>query len=105
MKFETSNCIARGVDNMRSAAEFYRDTLGWDISRETDKWIEMKTGALLIYLCQDEVREAAFDMRTDDLVGAEAYLVGRGFQKVDLGTEELFVRDPFGYLTCVSKSE
>lgn len=90
---------------MQTAAAFYRDTLGWEISRETEKWIEMKTGALLIYLCQDEIREATFDMITDDLERAEAYLAEHGCEKVDLGTGELFVRDPFGYLTCVSKRE
>jgi catechol 2,3-dioxygenase-like lactoylglutathione lyase family enzyme len=77
MRFQTSNCVALGVANKREAADLYRDVLGFEEVKEGGNWIEMRTGALRIFLCEDEVRVPCFDIETEDV---EAAKVGSGYR-------------------------
>jgi catechol 2,3-dioxygenase-like lactoylglutathione lyase family enzyme len=102
MRFQTSNCVAIGVPDMDQALTLYAEKLGFEITKQTKEWTELNTGALKIYLVKDEVHEPCFDLNVDDVGEAEKLLSEAGFAKVDLAPGELFMRDPYGYLYCIS---
>src|SRR5690348_13602414 len=105
MEFQLSNCIALGVSDMRKAADFYESTLGYERGKEGPAWIEMLSGALKIYLCNDNVAEPTFDLLVEDIDKAVEHLMDGGFKRVSLSAEdkEAYMRDPFGYVYCISK--
>jgi catechol 2,3-dioxygenase-like lactoylglutathione lyase family enzyme len=102
VKFQTSNCVALGVSDKRQAADLYRDVLGFEEVKSGGNWIEMRTGALRIFLCEDEVNVPCFDLEAESVEGAEAYLTAKGFEKVDIAPGETFMKDPYGYIYCLS---
>jgi hypothetical protein len=65
----------------------------------------MHSGALKIYLCNDEVNEPTFDLLVDDIDKAVEYLMDSGFKRVVFSPTDTdpFMRDPYGYLYCISK--
>ena len=104
MKFQLSNCVALGVSDMRKAADFYEKTLGYEKGGEGSGWIEMRSGALRIFLCNDEVGEPTFDLQVDDVDKAVEYLMDSGFKRVvfDPNDKESYMRDPYGYVYAIS---
>jgi len=102
MRFETSNCVALGVPDRAKAVELYSGKLGFQVTGEANNWTELSSGALKLYIVQDETREPCFDLVVDDVAAAKAEMEGAGFKQEDLSPGEIFMRDPFGYLFCVS---
>jgi catechol 2,3-dioxygenase-like lactoylglutathione lyase family enzyme len=107
MKFEMSNCIALGVGEMLKAAEFYEGALGFERVQERPDWIELKSGQLRIFVCNDDVGEPVFDLRVGDVEASLRYLLANGFSRVvfDEDDRDVFVRDPFGYAFCLTKAD
>jgi catechol 2,3-dioxygenase-like lactoylglutathione lyase family enzyme len=104
MQFKTSNCVAIGVPDMDEALTLYAEKLGFEITRQSKDWSELNTGALKLYLVRDNVREPCFDLAVDDVPAAEQFLAETGFIRVDLAPNEVFMRDPYGYLYCLSST-
>jgi catechol 2,3-dioxygenase-like lactoylglutathione lyase family enzyme len=104
MVFQLSNCVALGVSDMRKAAEFYEKNLGYERGKESSGWIEMRSGALRIFLCNDEVHEPTFALEVEDVDKAVEHLMDAGFKRVvfDPNDTEPFMRDPYGYLYAIS---
>lgn len=102
MEFKTTNSVALGVPDRRSAVEYYVGTLGFQYVKEGSNWIELSTGALRLFICDDDVKEPVFDIAVEDVGAATERLVSRGCVRVDLNADETYVRDPFGYLFCIS---
>lgn len=103
MRFQTSNCVAIGVPDMDAALTLYAEKLGFEITKQTRDWTELKTGGLTFYLVRDDVREPCFDLTVENVDEAQQWLAEAGFQRVEISANELFMRDPFGYLYCVSQ--
>ena len=102
MRYSTSNCVALGVPNVEQALDVYVGKLGFEMGKRTDTWTELNSGALTLYIVQDDVHQPCFDIEVDDVGAAQVELSAAGFEKVELAPNELFMRDPFGYLFCIS---
>ena len=103
MAYELSNCIALGVGNMREAASFYERVLGYQRRHESPGFIEMHTGALRLFLCNDQVTAPTFEMLVDDIAEATEHLTKNGFKRHAEEADEVYMSDPFGYIYCVTK--
>jgi catechol 2,3-dioxygenase-like lactoylglutathione lyase family enzyme len=104
MNFQMSNCIALGVPDKRKAADLYTNVLGFEEVKSESNWVEMRSGSQRIFLCEDEVAVPCFDLQTADVEAAEKHLADSGFVRVDLAPGELFMKDPFGYIYCISSA-
>lgn len=105
MKFTMSNCVALGVPDKRRAADLYRDVLGFEEVKSESNWVEVRSGSQRLFLVEDEVQVPCFDLQTEDVEAAERYLSEAGFQRVELAPGELFMKDPFGYIYCISPAD
>lgn len=103
MAYELSNCIALGVHDMRAAADFYERVLGYRRRHTSPGFIEMHTGALRLFLCNQELVAPTFEMQVEDLPKAAAYLSSNGFEQEDEGEGEVYMRDPYGYVYCLTE--
>ena len=104
MTFRTSDCIAIGVSDMAAAEKFYVDVLGFEVGERWDGYVELKTGALKLYLCEDDA-PICFEVLVDGVQAATEYLVEHGCEKDDEEGDEVFVTDPYGLRFCVSQSK
>lgn len=102
MTGKTSNCIALGVPDRAKAVEHYTSVVGFELVKEGSGWTELASGALRLFICADDVQEPVFDLQVPDTAAAEAELSAHGWQRVQLSPDELYMRDPFGYLFCIS---
>jgi catechol 2,3-dioxygenase-like lactoylglutathione lyase family enzyme len=100
--FRTSNCVALGVPDKQIAARHYREVLGFEEGASSDNWVEMRSGALRLFLCEDEVRLPCFDLEVEDVEAARSALAQAGWKQVDLAPNDVFMQDPFGYTYCLS---
>jgi catechol 2,3-dioxygenase-like lactoylglutathione lyase family enzyme len=105
MTFRTSDCVALGVDSARVAADHYKSVLGFEEGKSGSNWIEVRSGALRLFLCEDEVKVPCFDIQVEDVEAARIYLEGAGWAQVDIAPGDVFMRDPFGYTFCISQRE
>jgi hypothetical protein len=104
MEFQTTNCVAISVSDMRAACDHYAQVLGFETVKEHDQWIEVKSGGLRLFLCQDDPPlPPTFNLRVPSVEGALEHLLSNGWSQVDLGEGEVFVRDPFGSLFALSQ--
>ena len=103
MQAMTSNDVALGVADRAKAIEFYTGILGFKLAKETAEWAELESGALKLYIVEDEVHEPCFELLVEDVDSAKAAMEAAGCKQVDLAPGEVFMRDPFGYLFCVSR--
>jgi len=104
MRFKLTNCVALGTHDMTKAAEFYENVLGFERGTESDDWVELKSGALQIYVCHDDVVQPVFELETSDVPQAIEHLSQNGCERVvfDEDDSEVFMKDPFGYIYCIS---
>jgi catechol 2,3-dioxygenase-like lactoylglutathione lyase family enzyme len=104
MAYRFSNCVAWGVEDKEAAAEFYSRTLGFRRVKEGPGWVEMEAGGIRLFLCEDDVKVPAFDLEVPDVERALQELEAHGFERVVLtpGENDTFVRDPYGYIYCLS---
>ncbi|MEA2553647.1 MAG: Glyoxalase-like domain [Fimbriimonadaceae bacterium] len=98
MKLGLTNCIALGVPDRSSAASLYQEAFGFEVTEVADEWTEMRGGDLRIFLCEDQVREPAFSVNVEDMDATRRRLESLGFSKADYQSDELFMRDPYGYV-------
>ncbi|HZH99173.1 MAG TPA: VOC family protein [Fimbriimonadaceae bacterium] len=87
-----------------AAAGFYSRVLGFKRVKEGDGWVEMETGGIRLFLSEDDVKVPAFDLEVPDVEDALRELEQAGFERVVLtpGEKDTFVRDPYGYIYCLS---
>jgi catechol 2,3-dioxygenase-like lactoylglutathione lyase family enzyme len=102
MYFRTSNCVALGVPDRAEAVRLYTETLGFKLTKTHADWSEVQSGALTLYLVEDNVATPCFDLVVEDVDAARDYLASVGFTQVDLSPGETFMKDPFGYHFCLS---
>lgn len=76
----------------------YRDTFGFEVVNEAPEWTELKAGDLRLFLCEDQVREPAFSINVIDVQATRAKLESLGFVNAEYDSNEVFLRDPFGYV-------
>lgn len=105
MKGRLSECIAIGVPNISAAADFYRQVMGFDLVEETDGWVELRAGAIRLFLCEDSFGAPTYEFITPDVDEAVQTMLTAGCERLELGTQEVFLRDPFGQVFCVSKGD
>ena len=98
MDAEMNNCIALGVPDRETAARMYEAALGFVPVEVTDGWTEMKAGPIRIFLVEDQVREPAFSVTVDDVEMSRRRLEAMGFVDAGYDDDEVFLRDPFGYI-------
>lgn len=102
---KTSNCIAIGVPDVEAALSYYSSVFGFQEAKRGPDWIEIRTGALRLFLCPDDGRGPCFDIQTNDVAGAVKAIVDSGGEHYMDLKDESFVRDLHGVCFCVSKLE
>jgi catechol 2,3-dioxygenase-like lactoylglutathione lyase family enzyme len=102
MKFSLSRHVAVGVKDMKAAEEFYTDVMGWEVGERGDSWVELHSGTITLYICDDN-DGVCFDIPTDSVPATYAYLKERGCKLVRETKGEMFIRDPFGVEYCLSQ--
>ena len=102
MRFEASNCIAVGVSDSLAAERFYVDTLGFEVCERGACYVELRSGALRLFLCDDE-DGVCFDLPVDDVPSAAAFLSEHGCKILKRARGEVFVVDPYGIKFCISQ--
>jgi catechol 2,3-dioxygenase-like lactoylglutathione lyase family enzyme len=106
MTFSTTNCIALSTRDMRTAADHYVQVLGWKVVQESDEWVELDSGGIRFFICQDQVPQPpTFELRTEAISGGVQRLVSNGWTKEEFGDGEVFVRDPFGNLYALTPAD
>lgn len=105
MELGLTNCIALGVPDRDSAARIYTQAFGFEIVEESEGWTEMAAGPLRIFLCDDQVREPAFSVNVRDVEGTRRRLEQMGFTDAEYDSDEVFMRDPFGYVFNIYPAE
>ena len=102
MRFEASNCIAVGVSDSLAAERFYVDTLGFEVGERGGCYVELRSGVLRLFLCEDE-HGVCFDLPVDNIPSAEAFLTEHGCKILKRARGEVFVVDPHGLKFCISQ--
>jgi hypothetical protein len=103
MQFRTSNCVALSTADMLAARDHYVKVLGFEVAQQTEQWVELKTGELRLFLCEDDSPvQPTFDLQVPSLEPALRHLIENGWTQVDLVPNEVFVRDPFGFLYALT---
>lgn len=100
-----SNCIAWGVDDLKTAIDYYQVAFGFSVKTRGDGWVELDTGGpLRVYLCDDDGRTPTFEFDCDDVSAEVDRLSGLGFEKVGEHPDgrELYVRDRYGRFFAIS---
>ena len=98
----TSNCVAVGVPDLEAALEYYSAVFGFnEVDRGSD-WIEIKTGALRLFLCPEDGRGPCFDIQTGDVPNVVKTIVESGGEHYMDLKDESFVQDKYGVCFCVS---
>ena len=103
MRFEASNCVAVGVSDSLAAERFYVDTLGFEVGHRAAHYVELRSGALRLFLCDDE-EGVCFDLPVDSVAAATAYLNEHGCEIYRRARGEVFVADPYGLKFCISQA-
>lgn len=95
------NCVALSVSDMKEAAMYYERVLGYSRRLESPSFIEMNTGELRVFLCEDEVTAPTLKIKAEDPQTMCDYLLVHGFQQSQSDNDALEMKDPFGHVYCV----
>lgn len=109
MKTQMTGNIAIGVGagNLQKAADFYENVLGLKRGKSSEKWIEILSGPLSLYLIDDEHGTPTFEILVEDVNQALDLFLAEGCEEALLGgsPKERYIQTPFGQFICVSPLE
>jgi catechol 2,3-dioxygenase-like lactoylglutathione lyase family enzyme len=102
--FAANNELALHVADPESGAEFYARVLGCEIANRTPDWIEVRSGALRLFLVRDPAAAHDRVIPSFDVVDRAAalrHLQAAGCTLVPIGPHSpdgFYVRDPSGVI-------
>ncbi|MBS1723861.1 MAG: hypothetical protein JSS66_13015 [Armatimonadetes bacterium] len=102
MNPEITPHVALAVDDLETAATYYREHFGWKRGQSTTNWIQMVAGPMSFYLCLDEDAAPCFALDVDELETAKAHFLARGCRLLREEGGEAFIEDQYGYHFCLS---
>lgn len=104
--YELSACVAYGVVDVERATKWYCEVMGFTVRNEGDGWVELKTGALRVFLCKDDGNTPTFELIVEDYERDVKALVEAGCEIVGRREDgaEVYLRDPFGKFFAIEKS-
>lgn len=101
MTLELSNCIAVSVDDISAAERFYVDDMGFQLGERSDDWVEVTSGSLRLFLCDDDEGNC-FELPVEHIPSTVAYLTEHGCKTYKKHGGEVYLKDPHGLRFCVT---
>lgn len=107
--FRANNELALHVPDPDAAALFYESVLGCRIAERTPGWIEVRSGALRMFLVADPASthdRVIPSFEVPDRAAALASLQASGCTTVPIGPhapDGVYLRDPFGVIFDVTE--
>ena len=99
MEFRPSKHIAINVKDYEQAVSFYRDVLGWELVKYTERESQFKKGDANYFIADDPTRAYAvfFEYEVDDIDAAKAFLESSGCTVREVyGPHSIMFTDPHG---------
>lgn len=98
----TSTCVAVGVPDLQEALDYYTGVFGFAQGASGEDWVEVKSGALTLFLTPDDGRSPCFEFLTHDIPMALKKIVDSGGTHYADTDGEAYVQDKYGLCFCLS---
>ena len=98
MKFLSNEDIAIGVENLKSAIEFYEDTLGFEPIKSEPGLRVYKTGHFTLYIKEGKSHPPVPSFTVKKLSRAKKHLISKRCIILNEQDKSLYFRDPTGVI-------
>lgn len=104
MKFQSNNCVAIHVKDLKKAEKFYTGVMGFTLLGKSGKQLEYQTGHFLLFVNKGSKTQSPIpSFNVKSVIEAKGLLKKNGCTiLVDRGNS-LYFRDPFGIVYDIIK--
>lgn len=105
MKFQSNNCVAIHVKDLKKAEKFYTGVMRFKLLSKSGNQLEYETGHFLLYVNKGPKTQSPIpSFNVNSVVDAKSHLKKNGCKIIVDRGNSLYFRDPFGIVYDIVKS-